>query len=385
MRAPHSEDRSPFDLPPLSALERAAGREILEEKTFQQRLLLEQRRTERSRNRFVLMILDLGNLPRATDPSVRREQFLERLLGSIRETDFVGRYSDETTIGVLFTEIGDADGKAVANSLLNRVTSALVATLGIERIHQVAISFHVFPADWNEDQDELQPSLALYPEPAAESLSHRAALAIKRLMDIAGSLAAIALFSPLMIGLALAVKFTSPGPILFRQKRVGQYGRWFTFLKFRSMHIHTDPKVHQEFMKQFIEGSAGGNGDASGKKPVYKLQRDPRLTSIGSFIRRTSLDELPQFLNVLKGDMSLVGPRPPIPYEVDRYDVWHRRRLLPVKPGITGLWQVNGRSRVGFDEMVRLDLQYARTWSLWLDVKILLQTPGAVIGGDGAF
>ncbi|MEO8662673.1 MAG: sugar transferase, partial [Bryobacteraceae bacterium] len=155
--------------------------------------------------------------------------------------------------------------------------------------------------------------------------------------------------------------------------------------KFRSMRTGTDPKIHEEFVTQFI---AGGGGTCSADplaKPVYKLVKDPRLTSIGSFLRRTSLDELPQFFNVLIGNMSLVGPRPPIPYEVDRYDIWHKRRLLPVKPGITGLWQVTGRSRVGFDEMVRLDLKYARSWSLWLDIKILLQTPRAVIGGKGAF
>ena len=118
---------------------------------------------------------------------------------------------------------------------------------------------------------------------------------------------------------------------------------------------------------------------------VFKMTIDPRVTKIGRILRRTSLDELPQFINVLKGDMSLVGPRPPIPYEVDGYQTWHRSRILEAKPGITGLWQVNGRSRVTFDEMVRLDLTYARTWSLWLDIKILLQTPGAVLRGDGAY
>jgi lipopolysaccharide/colanic/teichoic acid biosynthesis glycosyltransferase len=117
---------------------------------------------------------------------------------------------------------------------------------------------------------------------------------------------------------------------------------------------------------------------------VFKLTNDPRITPIGRLLRRTSLDELPQFLNVLKGQMSLVGPRPPIPYEVDCYEAWHKRRLLTVKPGITGLWQVKGRSRTTFDEMVRLDLQYARTWSLWLDLKIILKTPGAMVSGDGA-
>jgi lipopolysaccharide/colanic/teichoic acid biosynthesis glycosyltransferase len=137
-------------------------------------------------------------------------------------------------------------------------------------------------------------------------------------------------------------------------------------------------------VQQLIAGKANKqpmNGNSQG---VYKLTKDPRITRVGAFLRKTSMDELPQLLNVLKGEMSLVGPRPPIPYEVEAYDIWHRRRLLEAKPGITGLWQVCGRSRVNFDDMVRLDLQYARTWSLWVDIKILLRTPGAVLLGAGA-
>ena len=124
---------------------------------------------------------------------------------------------------------------------------------------------------------------------------------------------------------------------------------------------------------------------AAGQNGVFKLKNDPRVTRVGKLLRRSSLDELPQLLNVLHGEMSFVGPRPPLAYEVARYDTWHRRRLLAVKPGITGLWQVRGRSRVSFDEMVRLDLKYAETWSVWLDLKILWMTPSAVISGDGAY
>jgi lipopolysaccharide/colanic/teichoic acid biosynthesis glycosyltransferase len=150
------------------------------------------------------------------------------------------------------------------------------------------------------------------------------------------------------------------------------------------MHAQNDDKQHREYLRRFITGKddcrqANGNGGA------YKLTKDPRITSIGHFLRRTSLDELPQFFNVLRGDMSLVGPRPPIPYETEVYDVWHRRRFLEIKPGITGLWQVNGRSRLKFDEMVRLDIKYAREWSLGLDLKILLATPRVVLFGEGAY
>jgi lipopolysaccharide/colanic/teichoic acid biosynthesis glycosyltransferase len=180
------------------------------------------------------------------------------------------------------------------------------------------------------------------------------------------------------------VKATSQGPVFFRQQRVGRYGVNFEFLKFRSMYVSTDAAIHKEYVRNFIAGKAAASADAS-KKTVYKITNDPRVTWIGKIMRRTSLDEVPQFWNVLRGEMSLVGPRPPIPYEIEAYDIWHRRRLLESRPGITGLWQVHGRSKTTFDEMVRLDLQYSRMWSPMLDVKILLQTPRAVLSGDGAY
>jgi lipopolysaccharide/colanic/teichoic acid biosynthesis glycosyltransferase len=207
---------------------------------------------------------------------------------------------------------------------------------------------------------------------------------MKRLIDIVGGALALIVFSPILAIIALAIKATSKGPVFFKQQRVGQYGKRFTFLKFRSMKVDNDSRVHEEYVKKLIAGqaerkSANGNGDG-----VYKLTNDSRITRVGAFLRRTSLDEMPQFLNVLTGEMSLVGPRPAIPYEVAAYQTWHRRRVLEVKPGITGLWQVNGRSRVSFDDMVRLDLQYARVWSPWMDIKILLLTPRAVLLGEGA-
>ncbi len=147
------------------------------------------------------------------------------------------------------------------------------------------------------------------------------------------------------------------------------------------MHEDSDANMHKQYVQRFISGQA----ETSGSVPVYKIKDDPRVTRIGKFLRKTSLDELPQFWNVLMGDMSLVGPRPPIPYEVECYDIWHRRRILEVKPGMTGLWQVRGRSRTTFNDMVRLDLQYAKSWSIWLDLKILFATPRAMISGNGAY
>jgi lipopolysaccharide/colanic/teichoic acid biosynthesis glycosyltransferase len=196
---------------------------------------------------------------------------------------------------------------------------------------------------------------------------------------------AIILCLPTMLLIGIAIKLTSKGPILFRQTRLGQYGTTFTFLKFRSMTAGNDSTIHEQFVKQLITGEAIPSGASANEPKRYKLTADPRITAVGRILRKTSLDELPQFFNVLKGEMSLVGPRPPIPYEFRCYGLWHKQRLMAVRPGITGLWQVEGRSRTSFEEMVRLDIRYARYWSLWLDIKILLQTPRAVISGAGAY
>jgi lipopolysaccharide/colanic/teichoic acid biosynthesis glycosyltransferase len=172
--------------------------------------------------------------------------------------------------------------------------------------------------------------------------------------------------------------------VIFEQERLGQFGTKFKCLKFRTMYANNDPKIHREYVQDFIAGQTKGVNSNSYEPVVYKLTNDPRVTAVGRFLRKTSLDEFPQFWNVLRGEMSLVGPRPPVPYEFEMYDYWHRRRVFELKPGVTGLWQVNGRSRTCFDDMVRLDLRYSQTWSLWLDLKILLATPLAVVAGSGA-
>jgi lipopolysaccharide/colanic/teichoic acid biosynthesis glycosyltransferase len=220
---------------------------------------------------------------------------------------------------------------------------------------------------------------------ASRDKGQRTVLFVKRTVDFVGSAMMLTLLAPLFIVIALAVKLSSRGPVFYRQQRVGRYGQTFTFLKFRSMFVNNDSNVHKDFVTRLIASDAGETAPKEPGASVYKLTNDKRITRVGKVIRRTSLDELPQFINVLKGEMSLVGPRPPIPYELAAYQTWHRHRLLAVKPGITGLWQVMGRSSVRFDEMVRLDLRYASTWTPWLDLKILLRTPGAVIRGSGAF
>jgi len=177
------------------------------------------------------------------------------------------------------------------------------------------------------------------------------------------------------------VKLTSKGPVLYRQRRVGQFGRPFTMFKFRTMHVDVDHRIHEDYVENFIQCVQSAT---SLKDAAFKLVDDPRVTPVGNFLRRSSLDEMPQFWNVLRGEMSLVGPRPPVLYEAARYKRWHRRRVLEAKPGMTGLWQVSGRSRTTFDDMVRLDLRYAKNPSLWTDLKILLATPRAVLSGRGA-
>ena len=150
------------------------------------------------------------------------------------------------------------------------------------------------------------------------------------------------------------------------------------------MYWNVDDRVHREYVTNLIKGEHEKINQGDEEKPLYKMKSDPRVTPVGKIIRKTSIDELPQFFNVLKGEMSLVGPRPPLPYEVEKYEPWHLRRILEVKPGITGLWQVNGRSKTSFDDMVRMDLRYVQSWSLWLDIKILIKTVREVIRPNGA-
>ena len=209
-------------------------------------------------------------------------------------------------------------------------------------------------------------------------------LVLKRIIDVVGAVAALIVSLPLMALIAIGIKCTSKGPVLFKQTRVGYCGKKFTFLKFRTMHLGAVDQTHREYMKQFINGNHEKINMGTQHKPVFKMTKDARITPLGRLLRKTSLDELPQFFNVLAGDMSLVGPRPPIPYEVSEYDHWHKKRVLDVKPGITGLWQIHGRSSLTFDEAVRLDVQYARQWSLMLDCKIMLQTVRAVLSQKGA-
>jgi exopolysaccharide biosynthesis polyprenyl glycosylphosphotransferase len=205
-------------------------------------------------------------------------------------------------------------------------------------------------------------------------------LRLKRTVDVAVALVGGIVVLPVLVLVALAIKLTSPGPILYKQQRVGRNGREFAFFKFRSMYADTDDRAHREYAEALMRGEPAGV-NIRGEK-VYKLIDDPRVTAVGRFIRATSLDEFPQFWNVIRGDMSLVGPRPCLPYEWELYEEWQRPRLS-VLPGITGLWQVSGRSQVPFEEMVLLDLHYIANWSPSLDLRLLLKTVPVVLNGSG--
>ncbi len=359
-------------------------REILQEEAFKRMIAIERKRTERSAKPFLLMLLETGECLSEERASQVLTNVIAALIPVTRETDVVGWYKNRTAVGVMFTQLVIYDQKSILSAMLTRMGGILRENLTFDQFNQVRIAFHLFPDKWDQDHPERPSNPTLYPDLGRDGKVTQFFSITKRTMDIVGSLLMLVLFAPVFLVLAAAVKVTSKGPIFFRQQRVGQYGKPFTFLKFRSMYVDNDSNIHREYVTQLIADQAQQqvtkNGDG-----VYKLTNDKRITAVGWILRRTSLDELPQFLNVLRGEMSLVGPRPAIPYEVAAYQTWHRRRVLEVKPGITGLWQVNGRGRVKFDEMVRLDIRYAKNWSPWLDLKILLQTPRAVVVGEGSY
>jgi lipopolysaccharide/colanic/teichoic acid biosynthesis glycosyltransferase len=202
---------------------------------------------------------------------------------------------------------------------------------------------------------------------------------LRRTADITVAVGLVLLLAPLLLVVGLAIRLDSRGPALFRQRRVGHRKREFTLFKFRSMRLDASPRGHREYVTALIQGEARNGG----RENLYKLAVDDRITPVGRRIRRWSLDELPQLFNVIAGDMTLVGPRPAIPYEVAEYPSWYLQRFH-VKPGLTGLWQVSGRSERTYEEMVRLDIEYAQNRSLLLDLSILARTPWVVVGRKGA-
>jgi lipopolysaccharide/colanic/teichoic acid biosynthesis glycosyltransferase len=367
-----------------------ADHTFLAEDAFRSILRLERKRTERSGKPFLLMLLDVEG--------IRGSRYKEPLLfdaacslfATAREVDIKGWYEHDRVMGIIFAEISGVRERVIGR-IFTKAYQALIHHIGLEMANKMRMSMHVFPEPTEGDDEKNGSSFDpnLYPDLSADHSPKKFPLFLKRVLDVVGSLLALVTLSPFLMTIPGLIKLTSRGPVLFRQERVGLFGKRFTFLKFRSMYADCDQTTHKEYVTKLItesrNGGANGNGSALPQNGVYKLINDSRITPVGKFLRKTSLDELPQFFNVLKGDMSLVGPRPPIPYECENYDVWHKRRILEVKPGITGIWQVKGRSSTTFDDMVRLDLNYVTHWSLLLDLKILFQTPFAVFKGRGAY
>jgi lipopolysaccharide/colanic/teichoic acid biosynthesis glycosyltransferase len=351
----------------------------MDEHLFRATLIAERKRADRSNQALGLLVVALQDADAADSPALWAGVIVA-LEAVIRGVDVLGWFQSRKAIGVILPELR---GPSVnSGDLEARVRRELSRRLPEDANGQLTIQFHLH--DTNRPAHIARPNpvdLSLFPELQTDRKRHPIYDALKRALDIAGSLTLLLLLSPVFLIVALAVKATSPGPVIYRQPRIGRMMKPFTMLKFRSMHVNADAHAHVEFVSWFINGTGR---DQPGKGGIFKLTNDRRITPIGRLLRGTSLDELPQFWNVLRGEMSLVGPRPPMPYEFEQYRPWHCRRVLEAKPGITGLWQVTGRSHTTFDEMVRLDLRYARTCSLWNDLKILAATPAAVLSGRGA-
>jgi exopolysaccharide biosynthesis polyprenyl glycosylphosphotransferase len=239
--------------------------------------------------------------------------------------------------------------------------------------------FNCLPSKTGIEQIGSLPMIKLFQEPLQGPNRW-----LKRTIDLTFCALSVTLSSPLWFLIIVLIKLNSRGPAIYRQERVGMDGRVFRAYKFRSMYINADDEIHREVMKKAISNRPESN-QGTDDDPIYgKVKDDPRITKVGKWLRHYSLDELPQLLNVIRGEMSLIGPRPPIPYEVELYQDWHRARFH-VKPGITGLWQVSGRNRLSFEQMVKLDIYYIENWSLWLDLKILLKTIPVVVRGKDAY
>lgn len=300
--------------------------------------------------------------------------FVRVVAETVRETDIVGLLGDHS-VAVLCPDTNDSG----AHRLMEKIA-----------VRASHLPFSAETATYPDHHfDELTSGEWLPPEAHPLFIDefkapNRDGYRLKRLLDVVVASVALVLLSPVMLVAATAVKFSSPGPMIFRQHRLGRSGIPFVFYKFRSMRADNDDSIHRQYVQSLIKGEHDKVNQQSQGEPLYKIKQDPRVTRVGRFIRKYSIDELPQLFNVLKGDMSLVGPRPPLPYEAQNYRSWHLRRVLDVKPGLTGLWQVEGRSKVSFDEMVRMDLRYVRSCSLAMDLRIVLKTFKVVLTCAGA-
>jgi lipopolysaccharide/colanic/teichoic acid biosynthesis glycosyltransferase len=350
-----------------------------EEGFFQDSIIRERKRTERSGLAMLILLIGVQSA-RQED---QRELFpkIAQALSAIKsESDIMGWFAQNSILGLIVPDVETEKLTGMCERLDVEFRKELLDCSA----ESLTIRLRLYPEPRRLEEEEFQyVDPFLYPDLHSSPQAISNFQTLKRGVDILGSVFLLILLSPLLLSIAGLVKLTSRGPAVFRQVRVGQMMKPFMIHKFRTMYVDAGHGIHHDYVSWFISSSA--KAKEQGKNAFFKMTNDPRITPIGHFLRKTSLDELPQLWNVLRGDMSLVGPRPPLWYELQQYKPWHRHRVLEAKPGITGLWQVTGRSRTTFDEMVRLDLRYARTRSLWADFKILLATPGAVIRGKGAY
>jgi lipopolysaccharide/colanic/teichoic acid biosynthesis glycosyltransferase len=343
---------------------------VLGERLFKDAFVRERKRADRLNTQLAVLLVDRGDSSSEGDPWV---SILRAVAAVKRGVDAVGWLEQGAVLGLLLPEASEKRALKVMNGLRR----GIAMRLGDSALAALSVRLYAHGVESGPDGAALPP-VDLLLDAFVPRRNQPGRDAVKRGLDILGSLLLLTLFAPVLLAVFAAVKWASPGPVLFRQVRVGRRGELFTMLKFRTMHVNAGHGIHQDYVTQFIRSS--GQKPLTGNE-VFKLTNDPRITPPGRLIRKTSLDELPQFWNVLRGDMSLVGPRPPLPFEFEQYQPWHRRRVLEAKPGLTGPWQVNGRSRTTFDDMVRLDLRYARTHSLWTDIMILAATPRAMVKG----
>lgn len=403
---------------------------LYSQQDFKLRLAIEKRRAERSNCKTSIILFDLKHLVNGRGKYLNLEDVTRLICDTIRITDIGMLYKTEAVV-LLLPDTDSGGAEHLCTRIMQNIMDDYVTSIALTQddFHIKILSFperriesidveNIIAENVDFQSTESSPEISFHLDRSfkkeyrdnlslCESSLNGSALSIalddiffwdlkfvskyifvvknviKKAMDICGSLAALLLFLPFMSIIALAIKLSSPGPVLFKQVRVGYRGKTFTFLKFRSMTCENENDIHQEYVKKWIDGDTEQINKGSEKNPCYKIKDDPRTTAIGRFLRKTSMDELPQLFNVLKGDMSLVGPRPPLEYEVQEYKYWHWRRVSEVKPGITGLWQVSGRNRLSFADMVRLDIHYAENWSIIMDLKILLKTVLVVFAADG--
>ena len=325
----------------------------------------ERARAERTGQFFSLVVFGIVR-ENGTD-AASLERLGNVLVQKVRVCDEVGWY-DGNHIGTILPGTSAEGARQFADIIKERIKDVAP---------RLTCTIYSYPSSWiKSDVHEKDSKEAQAPFDTGKSIERIEVLFArpipiwKRLVDFLGALLFIILLSPLFLLIALFIKIVSPGPVFYQQERIGYLRRPFTFWKFRTMHVNNDATGHKQYLSHLIEGDA----------PMAKLDdgRDPRIIPFGKFLRYSCLDELPQLINVLRGDMTLVGPRPCLPYEAEKYLQWHTRRFDTV-PGMTGLWQVSGKNRMTFKEMIRLDIRYTRKMSLWLDAKILLLTGPTIL------